>query len=44
MEALEYHYKDATSSEYTSYSRGGYEVEEVTNIWHKGEPLRLLGL
>jgi hypothetical protein len=43
MEALEYHYKDATSNEYTSYSRSEYEVEEVTNVWHK-EPVTLLGL
>lgn len=43
MEALEYHYKDVTSNEYSSYSRSGYEVEEVTNVWHK-EPLQLIGL
>lgn len=43
MEALDYHYKDATANEYTNNSRNGYEVQEVTNVWHK-DPINLLGL
>lgn len=32
--ALEYHYKDVVSNEYTNHDRNGYDVEERTDVWH----------
>jgi len=40
MEALDYHYRDMTSNEYTNSERNN---GEVTNVWHK-DRVRLLGL
>ena len=40
MEALDYHYKDMTSNEYTNSDRN---TGEITNVWHK-DRVRLLGL